>query len=440
VRQGNLWRGVIKNQSKNRGTVWVDMVISPLFDKDGNVKGYMSIKKDITSLKKMQEKLQKAKRAAEDANAAKSNFLANMSHEIRTPMNAIIGLGELLGDTNPTDEQKAMLSKIQNASRLLLNIINDILDFSKIEAGRLSLEQIPVRPTQLTRNMEALFGDKAKSKGIELECIVDPSVPFEVITDGFRLEQVLANILSNGVKFTNKGKVHLHVSLYQKISQDEIVLCFSVEDSGIGMNDEQCEVLFAPFMQADVSTTREYGGTGLGMAISQRILEAMNSKLEVISKENKGSTFWFYLPLHVKSWTDTSQEETFVLRPSKNLKGIRVLIVEDNEINQSIVERMLQKEGMVCQIANNGKEALGMIESGVEFDIVLMDIQMPIMGGYEATRHIRKNHQKLPIIALTAAATVEDKQKALNSGMNDHLGKPIETFKLYEKIAFWVGK
>jgi PAS domain S-box-containing protein len=438
LRQGNLWRGVIKNRCKDGRTIWVDMVISPLFDKDGNIKGYMSIKKDITSLKKMQEKLQKAKKAAEEANEAKSNFLANMSHEIRTPMNAIIGLGELLEDTNPTDEQKEMLSKMQNASRLLLNIINDILDFSKIEAGHLRLEQIPVRPIQLVRNMEALFGDKAKSKGVEFECITDSSVPFEVATDGFRLEQVLANIISNGIKFTHKGKVRLHVSLYQKISQDEVVLCFTIEDSGIGMSDEQCEMLFTPFMQADVSTTREYGGTGLGMAISQRILEAMNSKLEVISKENKGSTFWFYLPLHVKSWTDTNQEKTTVLKPSKILKGIRVLIVEDNEINQSIVERMLQKEGMICQIAHNGKEALGIIESGVEFDIVLMDIQMPIMGGYEATRLIRQNHQKLPIIALTAAATVEDKQKALESGMNDHLGKPVETFKLYEKIAFWV--
>ena len=438
LRQGQLWRGVIKNRCKSGRTVWVDMVISPMFDKDRNIEGYMSIKKDITSLKKMYEKLQDAKKAAEEANEAKSNFLANMSHEIRTPMNAIIGLSELLEDTKPTDEQKVMLSKIQSASRLLLNIINDILDFSKIEAGRLTLEKIAVKPKQIVQNMEALFGDKAKSKGIELECAVDASVPFEVLTDGFRLEQVLANIISNGVKFTHVGKVRLHVSLFQKISDEEIILSFCVEDSGIGMSSEQCDKLFTPFMQADVSTTREYGGTGLGMAISQRILEAMGSKLQVASEQNRGSKFWFHLPLHVKSWKETGVQEANPAQPDRNLNGISVLIVEDNEINQSIVERMLQKEGMVCEIANNGKEAVAMVEAG-EYDLVLMDIQMPIMGGYEATHLIRQNNHNLPIIALTAAATVEDRQRALESGMNDHLGKPIETFALYEKIAFWAG-
>jgi len=440
LREGKLWRGIIKNRCKDGSTLWVDMVISPLFDKNGKIEEYMSIKKDITSLKNMQTKLLEAKKIAEEANKAKSNFLANMSHEIRTPMNAIIGFGELLGDTNPTDEQKLMLSKIQNASRLLLNIINDILDFSKIEASHLVLEKIPAKPTKIVENIQALFADSAESKGVKLECLVDSIVPYEVITDEFRLEQVLVNVIGNAIKFTNKGRVHLHVSLHQKISNDEVILCFSVEDTGIGMTQKQLEQLFIPFMQADVSTTREYGGTGLGMAISQGILEAMGSKLEVTSTEGKGSTFWFYLPLHVKSWEGEDSRQKAVENTHVNLNGIRVLIVEDNEINQAIVERMLVREGMVSEIANNGKEALAMIESGEKYDLILMDIQMPVMGGYEATRLIRQSHHKLPIIALTAAATVEDKQKALEAGMNDHLGKPVKSSVLCEKIALWAGK
>jgi PAS domain S-box-containing protein len=437
IQQGNIWKGEICNKAKNGKTFWVDMVVSPIIDSEGNATGYMSIKKDITLLKTIQTKLEEAREVAEKASQAKSDFVANMSHELRTPMNAIIGLSELLKDTHTTHEQEKMLSKILGASKLLLSIINDILDFSKIEAGRLELETVAVPIETLFEQMRAMFEEKAETKNIRFEMKADAEVPAVIVVDSYRLQQVLANLLGNALKFTEEGSVQLHVKLQKKRDNTHAFVCFYIEDTGIGIEKEKADKLFKPFSQADTSTTRKYGGSGLGLVITQKILEAMGSQVKFESEEGIGTRCEFCLEVGVESWKKPSQETKKEKHLSDDLTGVRVLLVEDNEINQEVAAGMLGKFGAQVTLAANGKEAMERLAEANAYDVVLMDIQMPIMGGFEATRQIRKQYKELPIIALSAAAMVEDKDKALEAGMNDHLGKPVDVQLLHEKVAYW---
>ena len=532
-----------------------------------SIRGYMF---DQTQLKQAQEEMQKAVQEAQEASSAKGQFLANMSHEIRTPLNAVIGLSSVLYDMGLGEKQRDYVQKIMLSSKMLLGIINDILDYSKIEAGKLVLETKPLKIEDVIEQLRVLFTQTSKP-GVELGFDVKNSVPYAIVGDELRLNQVLVNFLSNAVKFTSNGNVKLTVRLLERLGEHRAQLKFCVQDTGIGMSEEQISHLFEPFVQADSSTTRKYGGTGLGLVISKKIIEAMKGHLIVESQENVGSTFSFIIDVAVQSWVKGSPQALnarvlvvddaafsreiltevllgfgchvvqassgqealeaitradkagtpfdFVLldwampemdgfavvktleslhaqkllhnkaprifivsskpqkelpledldisgfltkpvtaqtlqdvlfgapaqtympqTPIRKLEGMRVLLVEDNALNVEVALLMLERIGVKADVAYNGQEGVAMEKAHPKrYDAILMDVQMPIMGGYEAARLIRQTNTTIPIVALTAAAMIEDKTKAQEAGMSDHLSKPIDEQALYEILASYYG-
>ena len=544
---------------------------------------------DITGRKHDQQDLERAKEAAEKANSAKSQFLANMSHDIRTPMNAIIGFGHLFSQTDLDARQRDYLAKIQSSAQLLLCVINDILDFSKIEANRIELESVSFNPFSVFEDLSNIVGIGAAQKNIELLFTIGPEIPAALIGDPLRLGQILVNLTNNAIKFTDSGEVVVSVTSVSKNTDATTEdLRFAIEDTGIGMNADQLSHLFQPFSQADSSTSRRYGGTGLGLVICKHLVEMMGGRIEINSAPGKGSRFEFVIPfgipkasgekrpfmypdlygtrvlvvddsaasrgnLHgiltsfsfrvtlvdsgeqalgelervaavsgedpyalmvvdwkmpvmdgfetvarVRASTRLTKSPSIVMmtaydseeirqqvevlcidgllnkpvipsllyetitealgkkvrRPTKwaemdsfwahyrsRLKGARVLLAEDNSINQMIAQELLNKVGVGVKIANNGREALQLLADTAEpYDVVLMDIQMPEMDGYEATQLIRKNpaNGALPVIAMTAHAMSTDRKKCLEAGMNDHVAKPIDPDKLFKMLAKWI--
>jgi PAS domain S-box-containing protein len=431
---------------KDKEVIWVDLAVSVIRDEHGTPLNYLAVVIDITEQKiveenliKSQNELQLAKEQAESASKAKTDFLANMSHEIRTPMNAIVGLGDILTDMLNEEKQKDMLSKINSSSKMLLGIINDILDYSKIEAGKLELENNEFLIKDVISQLKVLFEEKASQKNLMLHFNLQKEDIGIIFGDQLRLTQVLTNLLSNAIKFTNSGDITLTIELLKNSNSGKATLSFSIEDSGIGMSQEQLNKLFKPFSQADSSTTRKYGGTGLGLVISKNIIQAMGGDIEVQSKEEVGTKFSFVLDFDLTSVKHTKNNLTInnqKIQSSSNLSGLHILIVEDNEINQEVVSLMLEKVGISYEIANNGSIGVEkFLEDQDKFHLILMDIQMPIMGGYEATQKIREVNKTIPIVALTAAAMIEDKNKALSVGMNNHIGKPINKDELYSVIS-----
>ena len=413
-------------------------------DKNGKPLIISGTHQDITQSKQAQEALELAKTKAEEANRAKSQFLANMSHEIRTPMNAVTGLGEMLSLSNLDEEQRMLVAKINSSSKILLAIINDILDYSKIEAGKLELEHKEFIVQNLKTSLETLFAQKASQKGVYFELILDKNLPFSIMTDELRLTQALTNLTSNALKFTDNGQVSVHISLQKRVKPSKALLSFCVKDSGIGMNQTQLDKLFQPFTQADSSTTRRFGGTGLGLVITKSIIQALGGELTINSKDQVGTQVSFDLEFEVKDWLKREPEEqktAQTIQYNRFLSGVEVLLVEDNEANQMVATLMLEKVGVVVDIANNGKEAVDKyFRNPNKYHLILMDLQMPVMNVYETSRAISKENPNIPIIALTAAAMIEDREKALKAGMNEHLSKPVSKSELYRVIAEFTNK
>ncbi len=385
-----------------------------------------------------------AKEVAEQANRAKSMFLANMSHEIRTPMNAIIGMTHLALQSKLDSRQRNHIEKAHAAAKNLLGILNDILDFSKIEAGKLDLEEVDFHLHEVIGNFTNLVGLKAEEKDILVAIDVDPAIPALLRGDPLRLGQVLINLGNNAVKFSDPGgRMTLTVSLLEQ-RDGRLVLQFSVADTGIGMTEEQIQKLFKPFSQADNSTTRIYGGTGLGLIISSKIVGLMHGDISVDSEPGVGSTFSFSIEIAAGAGIGNAAEAAApggsdVDAAIASLKGSQVLLVEDNEINRELVSELLASIGIEIITANDGQQALDQLQQH-HVDGVLMDCQMPVMDGYEATRRIRAQAhlRDLPVLALTANAMKGDREKALRAGMNDHIAKPVDPDTMFTIMAKWM--
>jgi PAS domain S-box-containing protein len=391
--------------------------------------GVWTIIQNITQTKQLEERLTDARVAAESASKAKSDFLANMSHEIRTPMNGIMGTLQLL-DGKVTDSQnQELVSKSLYSARALLTIINDILDFSKIEAGKLSLESIPFSLTELIDSVMADLRLQADKKQLTLECIVEDAIHDSWLGDPFRLRQVLLNLGSNAIKFTHHGTVTL--SFKQCTLDSATALHISVADTGIGMDEEGMKAVFERFEQADSSTTRHFGGTGLGMAITKHLVELMSGSIQVASQKGHGTTFSVNLPLKQTEQQAVEQSSEQGLIP--NLTSKCILVAEDNEINRLVVLNMLEPTNATVHFAVDGEKAVAAYQK-YRPDLVLMDIQMPNMDGIEACRQIKAMNGRVPVIALTASVMREDIESYSSAGFDGYLGKPMDLPLLYKAL------
>jgi signal transduction histidine kinase/CheY-like chemotaxis protein/HPt (histidine-containing phosphotransfer) domain-containing protein len=394
---------------------------------------------DITERKLGEQEILKARESAENSMKVKEIFLANMSHEIRTPMNAILGFTRLLYETELSKEQRGFIDAIHFSGENLLVIINDILDLSKIQSGKMTIEKYEFSILELLSGIISVFRPKAQEKGLKLICKTEPNLPVMIKGDPVRLNQILTNLLANALKFTEKGSVSLEIGAITTQSQD-ILFEFKVKDSGIGIAADQQKGIFENFVQASNDTTRKYGGTGLGLAIVKDLVSLQEGKISVDSTPGKGSTFIVHLPFERVNET-TTQLSTQIFSNSDVLVQMRsatILVVEDNAVNQLLVKKVLEKTGCTIDIASNGIEAIACLKSR-KYDVVLMDVQMPEMDGYEATTYIRTKFSaplsQIPIIAMTAHAFGSDVTQCISAGMNDYISKPFKAEDLYAKIS-----
>ncbi len=398
---------------------------------------HYGVYKDIlTMVRVLKHHIENANKSAQ----IKSEFLANMSHEIRTPMNGILGLLHLLSKTELNAKQEDYVQKTLLSAQNLLRIIDDVLDFSKMEAGKLELENIPFTLDSIQTEINNLYAPRAKEKNLHLTVTTECCAETQLLGDPLRIKQVLFNFVSNALKFTEQGEINVTMQCTEQSSQS-LQCLFSVQDSGIGLNTEQQSKLFSAFTQADSSFTRKYGGTGLGLVISKNIVEAMGGTISVQSIEGKGSIFSFTLTLDIHNAQDIDVPDDEIRIPTtQNQRHEHLLLVEDNEINQIIAQELLESVGYTIDVAGNGQEALEMLDKK-SYAAVLMDIQMPIMDGLTAARKIRQSPQykDLVIIAMSAHAMEKDHKLSLESGMNEHITKPIDPQVLFSTLEKWLG-
>ncbi len=438
-----IWKGIIKNKRKSGIPYYVDSTIVPVLDASENITQFLGIRYDVTDLIEKEMALQEAVKKAQAADKAKSEFLANMSHEIRTPMNGIIGFLDILRGTNPSEKQLEYIDIVKTSSNHLLEIINDILDISKIESGKLALELLPVDICSEIKGSAILYQGRANEKNITLRYDIDENITKILLADAVRLRQVFSNLISNAVKFTESGDVSISVRKIASDAASETIL-FRVEDSGIGIPKDKLHVIFSPFEQADASVTRKYGGTGLGLAICKRLVEMMGGELSAESEMGKGSKFSFELTFKKGDGVShqTGREERGV---SQDVRfDAKILVAEDNKINQKLIKIMLEHLGVKCVLAEDGKEAFEALCKEA-FDLILMDVNMPVLDGISATKMIKsyeKEHARrsVPIIALTANALSGDREKFLNEGMDGYLPKPIDKDMLVRILDEFLGE
>jgi len=479
LQNGQPFKAELKNYTKGGDAYWLDISIMPIRDESGIVTHFTAIERDITDRKdfekailqekeiaegevkerqrveaQMQEYADKlelirfdamdAQKKAEEASQAKTEFLANMSHELRTPMNGIIGMAEMLLFSNLDSDQKENAEALHGSGENLLSILNDILDISKIEAGELEIENVPFHLSTALRQIIQLFIPLAEDRGLKLMMEHDENAPDVIVADLGRIQQVLRNLVNNALKFTEEGTITLVVKVTEENGNPAIYM--AVEDTGVGIPKDKLGTIFEKFTQADASVTRKFGGTGLGLAITEQLVDLMDGEIGVDSIEAEGSTFWFKIPYQdaacdmkpVNLYDDT--QNTIDADISRDIK---ILAVDDHPVNQVFVQKLLKRlEFKNIDLAENGQQALDMIAEN-KYDLVLMDCQMPVVDGYQATKTLREQEkltdQRLPIIALTANAMVGDREKCIQSGMDDYLSKPIKPDKLMALIQKWVG-
>ena len=398
----------------------------PLFDKNNNLFGVCGIDKDITEIGRSRQKLLAAKVKAEKAEQLQEEFLANMSHEIRTPMNGVIGMANLLLGTGLNQTQQEYVEIIKQSSDILLGLINDILDLSKIKAGRMEIETIDFNVKDAIEKVCSPIRYKL-SNDVSCNIVVDENIPPLISGDMHKLIQVLNNLVSNAAKFTKNGEIKIAVHIAESVD-DKINFEFVVSDTGIGIPEEHLHNIFNNFAQGNINTVRKYGGTGLGLAIVKRLVELQGGSINVTSKVNKGTTFSFQIPYNISDadHRDVDTYEDYELNDEFKLAGKKILLVEDNKVNQKVVIRTLNNYNVQCTVANNGKEAVAILEKQQDFDLIIMDLQMPEMNGFETTSYIRqKLHIDIPIMAMTASALRNEKVRCMEVGMNGYLTKPF---------------
>jgi PAS domain S-box-containing protein len=425
-------------QTKDGRRIAVTVSYAVTRNEAGEFEGVAAVIRDTSHQQDLQAALERARTAAETASQLKSEFLANMSHEIRTPLNGVVGMADLLGATLLNAEQQRYVATLLEASQALRVIVDDVLDFSKIEAGQLAIENVEFDLVALATGAVDMFRHAGEEAGTRLFLQLPASAPLRVLGDPNRIRQVLINLINNAVKFTRNGKIDVRISI-ERDFETSLSIRAEIEDTGVGISREAKTRLFQPFAQADGSITRQFGGTGLGLSICKKLLELMDGRIGFASEPGTGSTFWFELTVGKAKTSGTRRGAPVSSVLPINSSGWRILVAEDNAINQKVVGAMLQGLGCRVDIANNGREALELWKHGI-YDLILMDCQMPELSGFEVTIAIRQIEGKMrtPIIAMTAQAYAEDRQRCADAGMDDHLAKPLTKSELRSILAKWL--